>query len=78
MSGAARFTWPKTVPDLDPGQRAIADDWMHYWHGVLPARYGVLERFNHGYPLRFLPPEGRLRTIEIGAGVGGHLEFEDP
>jgi SAM-dependent methyltransferase len=50
---------------------------MHYWHEVLPKRYGLIERFNHTYPLRHLPDQPHFRTIEIGAGTGGHLEFED-
>jgi SAM-dependent methyltransferase len=29
------------------------------------------------YPLKHLPEQSHFRTIEIGAGVGGHLEFED-
>ena len=32
---------------------------------------------NHGYPLKYLPDQPYFRTIEIGAGSGGHLEFED-
>jgi len=50
---------------------------MRYWHEVLPNRYGTVERFNHNYPLRYLPNQPHFRTIEIGAGVGGHIEFED-
>jgi SAM-dependent methyltransferase len=50
---------------------------MHFWHGVLPKRYGSIERFNHGYSLKHLPDQPHFRTIEIGAGSGGHLEFED-
>jgi SAM-dependent methyltransferase len=43
----------------------------------LPNRYGAIEKFNHNYPLRYLPDKPHFRTIEIGAGVGGHIEFED-
>lgn len=50
---------------------------MRFWHGILPNRYGAIEKFNHTYPLRHLPNKPYFRTIEIGAGVGGHLEFED-
>jgi SAM-dependent methyltransferase len=50
---------------------------MRHWHEVLPHRYGAIEHFNHNYPLRFLPNQPQFRTIEIGAGVGGHIEFED-
>jgi hypothetical protein len=33
----------------------------------------MIEKFNHRYPLRYLPDLPRFRTIEIGGGVGGHL-----
>jgi SAM-dependent methyltransferase len=72
-----RYVWPKISPPLTEQERAISDDWMHYWHEVLPKRYGLIERFNHTYPLKHLPDQPHFRTIEIGAGVGGHLEFED-
>ena len=72
-----RYVWPKSFPPLSERERAISDDWMHFWHNVLPKRYGSIERFNHGYPLKYLPDQPRFRTIEIGAGSGGHLEFED-
>jgi SAM-dependent methyltransferase len=72
-----RYSWPKVSPPLTEQQRQISDDWMRHWHEVLPNRYGAIEQFNHTYPLRHLPDQARFRTIEIGAGVGGHLPFED-
>jgi len=71
-----RFKWPKLVPPLSSEQQAITDDFIRHWHEVLPRRYNAIERFNHTYPLRHLPPMERWRTLEIGAGIGGHLEFE--
>jgi hypothetical protein len=50
-----RFKWPKNAPALDDEQLRISNDFMHHWREVLPQRYGALEQFNHGYPLRFLP-----------------------
>jgi SAM-dependent methyltransferase len=72
-----RYSWPKSSPALTDRERAVSDDWMHYWHELLPSRYGAIETFNHNYPLRYLPDGSHFRTIEIGAGVGGHIEFED-
>ena len=72
-----RFVWPKAVPPLDTEQRRISNDFMRHWHDVLPNKYGAIERFNHGYPLRFLPGKERFKTLEIGAGIGAHLAFED-
>ncbi|HEX8912362.1 MAG TPA: class I SAM-dependent methyltransferase [Humisphaera sp.] len=67
--------WPKTFPPLTPEQQRISDDFMKAWHEVLPQKYGVVEKFNHGYPARHAPKEF-LRTLEIGAGLGEHLEYE--
>lgn len=47
---------------------------MRHWHEVLPNRYSVIERFNHGYAARSAINAGR--TLEIGAGLGEHLAFE--
>lgn len=67
--------WPKTFPPLTEEQRRISDDFMKHWHEVLPKRFGRIEKFNHGYAVRHAPP-GFLRTLEIGAGLGEHLEHE--
>lgn len=72
-----RYRWPKEVPPLDAEQKRISDDFMRHWHEVLPQRYGAIERFNHAYPARHLPPLPRFRTLELGAGIGGHIPFED-
>jgi ubiquinone/menaquinone biosynthesis C-methylase UbiE len=37
--------------------------------------YGIIEKFNHGYPLRTFA--SGCRTLEIGAGIGSHLLYED-
>jgi SAM-dependent methyltransferase len=67
-------TWPKTPPPLTREQLAIHDDFMKRWHQVLP-RYRLLERFNHSFPVRN-SHAGFHRTIEVGAGLGGHLDHE--
>ena len=67
--------WPKILPDLTPEQRRISDDFMQYWHEVLPKRYGVVDDFNHKYPVKHAP-QRFLRTLEIGAGLGEHLLYE--
>lgn len=72
----ARFRWPKVLPPLSPIQQFISDDFMKRWHEVLPKRYRLIEMFNHRYPLAHLPDLERWRTLELGAGIGGHLEFE--
>ena len=75
--------WPKTFPPLTPEQERISDDFMRYWHEVLPRRYGLVEAFNHRYAVRHAPARfpchvgdrggvGRapgLRTALCGAGA---------
>jgi len=72
-----RFKWPKALPPLSAEQVVISDDFMKHWHEVLPRQFGAIERFNHRYPLRRLPAARPFRIIEIGAGLGEHLEHED-
>lgn len=67
--------WPKIIPPLSEEQNRIRDDFMKYWHTVLPKKYGIIEKFNHGYPANRAFFEG-CRTLEIGAGLGEHLEYE--
>jgi len=70
-----RAQWPKRLPVLTEEQQRIRADFMAHWLEVLPRRYGLLEKFNHGYPLR--SRAAGARTLELGAGLGAHLAFED-
>ena len=70
-----RAKWPKTFPPLSAEQIAISNDFMKYWHEVLPNRYGVVDRFNHNYAVD-AAPKNFSRTLEIGAGNGEHLKYE--
>jgi SAM-dependent methyltransferase len=74
--GLILMAWPKILPELTPEQQRISDDFMHYWHEVLPKRYGVVDDFNHRYVVRHAPTQF-TRTLEIGAGLGEHLEYEN-
>ena len=67
--------WPKVLAPLAPDEQAIHDDFMKRWHEVLPKRYGMVERFNHSFPVRHSTP-GFRSTLEIGAGLGEHLSHE--
>jgi SAM-dependent methyltransferase len=71
----ASTKWPKTLAPLSHEQQAIYDDFVRRWHEILPKRYGLIERFNHSFPVRH-SREGFSRTIEIGAGLGEHLRHE--
>ncbi len=67
--------WPKVLPELTPDQQKISDDFMKYWHEVLPKRYGLVEKFNHSYPILHAPARF-TSTLEIGAGLAEHLAYE--
>jgi SAM-dependent methyltransferase len=67
--------WPKVLPPLSVEQQRINDDFMKRWHEVLPNRYGMIEKFNHNFPVKYSRP-GFKTTLEIGAGLGEHLHYE--
>jgi len=71
----AQDKWPKTFPPLTDEQKRISDDFMAHWHTVLPSKYGIIEKFNHSYPIRHAPANFST-TLEIGAGLGEHLRYE--
>jgi SAM-dependent methyltransferase len=51
---------------------------MKHWHEVLPPRYGAVESFNYRYPLKQQrKPGGAYRVLEVGAGLGEHIEHEN-
>lgn len=69
--------WPKVLPPLTPEQQQRNHEFMRLWHEELARRprYGLVERFNHAWPVRHSPSSFRT-TLEIGAGLGAHLEYE--
>ncbi len=67
--------WPKTFPPLTRAQAGISDDFMKYWHEVLPRRYGIVDEFNHNYVVK-TAQKNFTHTLEIGAGNGEHLKYE--
>jgi SAM-dependent methyltransferase len=69
--------WPKVLPPLTAEQQQRNHEFMRLWHEELGSRprYGLVERFNHSWPVDRSPP-GFRTTLEIGAGLGAHLEYE--
>lgn len=67
--------WPKRFSPLTPEQERISNDFMQYWHEVLPNRYGIVDKFNHQYAVKNAPRQFS-KTLEIGAGIGEHLKYE--
>lgn len=72
-----RFVWPKVLPPLTSEQQKISDDFYRHWHELIPNKYRAIEQFNHSYPMRMLPSVPNAKTLEIGAGTGGHIAHED-
>lgn len=68
--------WPKILPVLSDSQRKAREEFMLHWHEVLPKRYGLIERFNHITAFD-CPIKKGTKTLEIGSGLGAHIEFED-
>jgi SAM-dependent methyltransferase len=66
--------WPKEIAELTDEQRLIQDDWLQRFHERLSAQHRHVVRFNHGYAARTARPG---RTLEIGAGLGEHIRYED-
>jgi len=77
MPASATSKWPKVLPPLTPAQQQRSDEFMKLWHEELAGRprYGSIESFNHNFPVRH-SPAGFKTTLEIGAGLGEHLEYE--
>lgn len=82
MSTNSRFQtrgqWPKRIPEMTFEQARIFNEFHKVWLDALPQRFGVIEKFNHSYPLRTLEKiQGMPRTLDVGAGVGAHIGYED-
>jgi phosphatidylethanolamine/phosphatidyl-N-methylethanolamine N-methyltransferase len=68
-------TWPKERATLSEVQTSIMEDWINeFLTSIKTARFGWVSRFDHSFPVRSASPE--LRTLEIGAGTGTHVQFE--
>lgn len=70
--------WPKKFPPLTKDQIIINNDFVKHWHEILASRsrYGLIEKFNHTYPIKHAP-KNFTTTLEIGAGIGEHISYEN-
>jgi len=78
MSSNSSDKWPKRLPTLTPEQQWRSDEFMNLWHVELAERprYDLIENFNHKFPVR-RSRTGFRTTLEIGAGRGEHLQYEN-
>jgi SAM-dependent methyltransferase len=72
----AEYEWPKVLPEISDAQKKAREDFMVHWHQVLPRKYGIVEKFNHRDAFTH-PVKPGSRTLEVGSGLGAHIEFED-
>ena len=77
MIPSQQTKWPKVLPALTPAQQQINNDFVKIWHETLPNKYGLIERFNHLFPVQQSSKNDFLTTLEIGAGLGEHLAYEN-
>jgi len=68
-------TFPKILPELTNEQKLIKDDFMEHWLKILRKKYTIVDNFNHKVVSKNRP-ENFLTTLEIGAGIGEHLNYE--
>ena len=68
--------FPKILPSLTEEQKIIKDDFMEHWLKVLRKKYNIVDNFNHKVVSKNKQKDF-LTTLEIGAGIGEHLNYED-
>lgn len=67
--------WPKDQIQLTEEEIAISDDWMKYYFQINRGRFSRIIDFGHNYVIANSPSETRF-TLEVGAGLGEHFEYE--
>lgn len=67
--------WSKIFSALTEEQKWINNDFLHYWHTVLPEKYTFIKNFNHNYVIKS-QSINFMKTLEIGAGLGEHFFYE--
>jgi SAM-dependent methyltransferase len=67
--------WPKPVTTQTDEQRRISDDWMQHFHQICDSRFSAVAKFNHRYVVDH-SPKGFLSTLDVGAGLGEHINYE--
>jgi len=77
LNSASQYgVYPKNPSPLTEEQIEAREKFMMLWHQELPTKYGLLEHFNHGVLSRFSIQSGS-KTLEVGAGLGEHLRYEN-
>ena len=69
--------WPKSPVVLTKAQIEIRNLWMVHWHEIAPNKFSLTEKFNHIDGFLHIPLPPNCKTLEVGAGLGSQVEFED-
>jgi SAM-dependent methyltransferase len=77
MSPSEQTSWPKSRPALTEEQKRIFSDWYQHWlsESGMQGRYSFVDRFGHEYAAKTF--EKGCKTLDIGAGNGAHLKYEN-
>ena len=70
-------SWPKKMPVLTEKQQKIRSEFMQTWLTVYPDKYSFMEEFNHRAIFKGHRLPKSCKTLEIGAGIGAHITYED-
>lgn len=68
--------WPKKLPELSLEQQQIRKEFTIKWYEESP-KFSIIAKFNHVWGIKgdVFPEE--CNTLEVGVGLGAHIEFED-
>jgi SAM-dependent methyltransferase len=70
-------SWPKIMPTLTPEEQEIRANFMKTWLSIAPHKYSVFEKFSHESTSKGHALPKRCKTLEIGAGIGEHIRYEN-
>lgn len=77
MNQSTQSKWPKIPVILSPAHQVAREKYMSLWLNKLDSgTYKYFDRQNHENVSK-LPIRPGCRTLEIGAGIGTHLKYED-
>lgn len=73
--------FPKKIKKLNKKQKLISDTFTQIWHEELRSRkkYNLIESFNHNFSAKskFTEKIKKIKTLELGAGIGAQLKYEN-
>jgi ubiquinone/menaquinone biosynthesis C-methylase UbiE len=68
--------WPKKTIQLTDAEHKISDDWMKYYFEINRSKFSRIIDWGHNYIAK-QSPSGFTSTLEIGAGLGEQICYEN-